>query len=794
MNQSYIQYILYPTFEPCFSPKNSRSSVSPLRLLPLILYLLVPYSPVHAERLVITSVDIAANWVYPPGGLRLDAAGLLRPVRVGKDIDPLSEATIRGVGAAQYAAARAFDGDLTTSWSPPLGTPSEDWWLEIDLGQVFPVQQIRLRFADSAPPLSFFNLSLSKGERFINSANVVVEGTLIYSHSRHFAFNEERDITIDLDDELVQVLRIEATREMTEAPALAEIQIRAFGDNIAFDLIAKGGTVDVEAAIVAVAGIPSVMFDGDLSTMWRVNPLAKGSSGGSETFGDYRIDLGATYWIDAVWLLGEPLGIPPRLRHSYANFLSYKLQYSDGSLAPDGSLAWQALASIPLNPRNLFDVRNFRHDIPLIAARYLRLIYPTSQGGNIIGGGLSGSDFDNTGRLDGLGLVSEFQVYGEGYPARVTLRSPVIDLGTNWNITAVEWEIDTPPGAQFALRSRTGDRVVEEMRYFDKNGKEVTQRRYEKLIASFRGPIETTLQPGDGWSVWSEEYIRPGTRFRSPSPRRYVQLEAEMRADDPQAGIALDALTLRYSRPLARTAIGEVHPTRVEPGEQTDFTYFLRPEFARDSQGFEAIALEASVPLAFRALQIDGAAIDVEVKETNAGLRLHLPERIAAAERVELGFAATVFQNNTRFRAFLERESGLDTLRQQVDPGDAVPDLAGAGDAVSLPVDGSLLTRLDLGAGVFTPNGDGINDALAISFDVLKVIEARPIEARIYDLSGQLVRTLRDAAGVAGHYRLTWDGRRDSGALAQPGLYLFRLQIAGDFATRTLVRSIGLSY
>ena len=152
-------------------------------------------------------------------------------------------------------------------------------------------------------------------------------------------------------------------------------------------------------------------------------------------------------------------------------------------------------------------------------------------------------------------------MYGEGYPARVVLRSPVIDLGTNWNITEIEWDIDAPLGAQFALRSRTGDHVVEEMRYFDKNGKEITKRRYEKLIASFRGPIETTLQPGDGWSVWSEEYIHTGTRFRSPSPRRYVQLEADMRADNPQAGIALDALTLIYSRPLARTAVGEVQPS-----------------------------------------------------------------------------------------------------------------------------------------------------------------------------------------------------------------------------------------
>ena len=657
---------------------------------------------------MITPAEIWNTWAYPTGALHFAGTGPLQPVLISKDINPLSSATVRGAGAALATANRAFDGDLSTGWSPPAGTAVEDWWIEIDLGQVFPLQQIRLHFDAAAPPLPFFTLSLSKGERFINSANVVVEGTLLYSASERFAFNDAHELTIDLSDELVQVIRIEATRAMEGTPALTAITAKAFGDNIAFDLIAKGGSVDVEAAIVAVAGTPAVMFDGNLSTMWRVNPLAKGSSGGGATFGDYRVDLGATYWIDSVWFLGEPLGIPPRTRHNYANFLSYQVLYSDGSLAPDGTLAWQELAAIPSNQLNLFGRRNFRHDFPAITARYLRLFYPTSQGGGIIGGGLDASDL----RLDGLGLVSEFQVYGNGHPARVILRSPVIDLGSDWNITEVEWDAVAPPGSQLLLRSRSGDQVIEENHFFDKNGKEVTEKRYEKLITSFRGPIETNLQPSDGWSPWSEEYIESGTRFRSPSPRRYVQLEAEMLAADPQAGLTLDELSLVYSRPLAHTAVGEVHPALVEPGARTEFTYFLRPEFARDSQGFETIALEASVPLIFRELQIDGAPSNVEIEATNAGLRLHLPQPIAAAERVELHFAATVFQNNTRFRAFLERKSGLETLRQQVDPGDAAPEMDGSGDAITLPVDQDLLARLDIGAGLFTPNGDGINDAL----------------------------------------------------------------------------------
>jgi len=745
----------------------------------------------RAERLAITPANIWEDWTYPSGALHIDSAGRLRPVLIRKDINPLAGATIRGAGAGLATADRAFDDNPATGWSPPAGTAPEDWWIEIDLGQVFPLQQIRLRFDQDAPPLGFFTLSLSKGERFINSANIIVEGTLLYSASERFAFNESHELTIDLEDELVQVIRIEATRAMEGAPVLAEIEAKAFGDNIAFDLIAKGGSIDVEAAIVAIAGSPAVMFDGNLSTMWRVNPLAKGSSGGSATFGDYRVDLGATYWIDSVWFLGEPLGIPPRRRHFYANFLAYQVLYSNGSRAPDGTLAWQELASSRVDPRNLFDFRNFRHDVAPVAARYLRLFYPTSQGGNIIGGGQSGQ---NTNRLDGLGLVSEFQVYGDGHPARIVLRSPVIDLGSDWNITEIEWDAAAPPGAQFLLRSRSGDQVVEENHYFDKNGKEVTQKRYEKLIKSFRGPIETNLQPGAGWSTWSEEYIESSTRFRSPSPRRYVQLEAEMLSAAPQTRIALDELALVYSRPLARTALGEVHPAFVEPGTYTEFTYFLHPEFTRDSQGFGALALEASVPLTFRELQIDGTTTDVEITETDAGLHLRLPTPLSAAERVELHFAATVFQNNTRFRAFLERESGIETLRQQVDPGDAAPEMDGSGDAITLPVDQDLLARLDIGAGLFTPNNDGINDALEISFDVLKVIDARPVEARIYNLHGQLVRTLNEAPGVAGHYQLSWNGRDNSNAMTPPGLYLFHLQIAGDSATRTLVRSIGLSY
>ena len=94
-----------------------------------------------AERRALSPTDIWETWTFPAGALQLEGRGPLRPILIAKSINALADATVRGAGAASASATRAFDGDPATCWSPPAGTPLEDWWLEIDLGQVFPLNR-----------------------------------------------------------------------------------------------------------------------------------------------------------------------------------------------------------------------------------------------------------------------------------------------------------------------------------------------------------------------------------------------------------------------------------------------------------------------------------------------------------------------------------------------------------------------------------------------------------------------------------------------------------------------------
>lgn len=69
------------------------------------------------------------------------------------------------------------------------------------------------------------------------------------------------------------------------------------------------------------------------------------------------------------------------------------------------------------------------------------------------------------------------------------------------------------------------------------------------------------------------------------------------------------------------------------------------------------------------------------------------------------------------------------------------------------------------------------NPATVISFQLPVSI---PVKLQIYNLMGQLVRTLVDEQKLAGSYQVVWDGLNEHGERLPSGIYLYRIE-AGEF-------------
>ena len=182
-----------------------------------------------------------------------------------------------------------------------------------------------------------------------------------------------------------------------------------------------------------------------------------------------------------------------------------------------------------------------------------------------------------------------------------------------------------------------------------------------------------------------------------------------------------------------------------------------------------------------------------EISPEQTGFKVTFPRPVRSDELVELRFAAAIFLQATRFDAFLEDSRLEPGIRQPVDPGDADQTIDSSTNVVGLPVTSSLLSNVVFAPRLLSPNGDNINDRLHIGADLANILEARPLELRIYDLAGRLVWT-EGRQLVAGPFSFSWDGRDRTGALVNPGLYLVQLSVRGDAQEAVLQRTTAVVY
>ena len=167
---------------------------------------------------------------------------------------------------------------------------------------------------------------------------------------------------------------------------------------------------------------------------------------------------------------------------------------------------------------------------------------------------------------------------------------------------------------------------------------------------------------------------------------------------------------------------------------------------------------------------------------------------------IEVQFESQSFREGIEFESFVRSTESEEGVFQRVDAEaqDATELVDSSTARVSLmALQGSLIQDVAM-LQVFTPNGDGVNDELQISFALLKVLEERPLEVTFYDLSGRLMgqgeSTAGTVSGKVGEQAFTWDGRNLAGQVVPPGIYLCRIKVAADDQDSQFMRLVHVAY
>ena len=774
--------------------------------------LLLGVGAVWADELRFDSAATWRTWQMPADLVQIGTDGRLRLRKFRKEINAVANAgdfhhatqergeVTGGIWEAKSNPQTAdfiIDGDLATFWQPDPDDALDQWSVQIDLGRPVLARQIRLVFPDreGARPLRQFSVFIASGAR-IQALNDVFKFEAVYRTSKPNTETElvipleylgtdstyVLDASLDIDRErerryqVIQYIIVEADEQHPDA-ALAEIEVLAVGDNVSLGTAERGGSF-LEGGRTTGAAL---MFDGDMDSF----ALLTSAEGGWRDAGVWwRVDLGAVFFLDELFIyfsqLGE--GLRSQVQGGNPSAAGGLFLVSDGRPAAGSGLPvpervdYEVLVEDRCRPRCLGRLFHQRY---LFAPRKVRY--------------LLWHEIDGT--ASGFGWGLEAMLFSAGYPARVEMRSDFVNLaaaagdGRPKVIERLTWDADLPPQTRIQLRSRSGNALQEVYTFSDRKGDVVTEEKWNSLPKVLKGSIDTTLVVGEDWDAWSNVYQASGETFQSASPRRFVQLEMILSTEDLHVAPSVDALAIEFVDALVQEARGQIWPREARLNEDTRFTYTLWPSTDGQDGGFDRLRFH--IPGATTGevgLRIGGEEVAPEAVSLHGDSLLVSLPRIVVADSVEVDFTARIWDNAALFALDLGIGERLG-IWQSVVPSERRANIVLLPD---LPVQSALVGDVEIAPAAFTPNGDGVNDAVEISFTVFKAKGIKP-QVQIFDVAGRLVAQLAGSEGV-GRWHFRWSGRVADGALALPGMYLCRIEPGTASGSAAVLWPLAVAY
>lgn len=412
--------------------------------------------------------------------------------------------------------------------------------------------------------------------------------------------------------------------------------------------------------------------------------------------------------------------------------------------------------------------------------------------------------------LNGTNMgLSELEVYGEGYVPESTFLSKVLDFGTPAAWGRIRWKGRKDPGSRILIRTRTGadddpnmywrqTGISGELVPTSLSGGWLTRREYERLDPTQAGPITYDTR---NWSFWSAPYDfdegSRGVQVVSPGARQYLQIKIEFLNTFERAG-ELDEVSFDYSTRLAvHGVIGEIFPIEAKPGEVTTFTYAIRPEITRGKDtGFDSMEILTPAQVdRVRGVRMDEMDVPFGVKwlEGSSRFVVHFEKVETDGQLVEVVFDAVVLRYGTEFRGKVYLD-GVEEIPLWVAPGDAKSEIESEDLCVRILLNLPLIVSAKVAPDPFTPNGDGLNDEVTITYEISQLTAPAPVKVTVYTLSGRPVRIVYSGEESSGRYSCMWDGRDERGRMVPPGIYVYRIHLCPDVGDEGNVGTVSVVY
>ena len=411
--------------------------------------------------------------------------------------------------------------------------------------------------------------------------------------------------------------------------------------------------------------------------------------------------------------------------------------------------------------------------------------------------------------------VAEMEVYGEGFVEETVFVTQILDFGKSVNWGKLRWAGDQPPGTRVEIQTRSGNTPDPNLYYAESENLDVVPvslDEYEDINILDRQPV---AYDAANWSIWSPPYNfvaglrdsslsaeawQDGTPMVSPGPSRYLQILVRFHSTFTTAP-RLDQLTLQFGdSPSAQELFGEIWPIEVETIEPTTFTYVVRPKFQEGDIGFDRLEVLTPTRVGhIHSVKLGGQEVDpdlypIDVEEDRFVVAFpHLVGQDNNLVQLEVVFDTPVLRYGTEFRGWVFNSEEARPIKQQVKPGDATFRFSGNILAVRTPLGGALLVDVEPVPGIFSPNGDGINETMTISYKLREITAERLVFLRIYNLAGKLMYESPSRLVKSGEFAHEWGGLDRNGHLVSPGIYLYELSIQAE-AEETKMGTFAVAY